>query len=381
MDNKGLPFREVLEILKNSGRDDSHFEDGKILGSMFTEPHEISRCAHAMFWEANLGNPGLCPGAAKLEREAVAMLARMVHGEGVGGYITSGGTEANITGIWLARKLSGKKDLLIPKSAHFSLYKAADILGMNPVEVELDENYRTDLGDLERKLKKSDAAAVVGIAGTTEFGAVDPIEKMAEVASDTFLHVDAAFGGFVLPFLDDDRRSGIGAWDFSVNGVSSMTIDPNKMGLSTTPSGAFLVRDEKRLERIKFSSPYLTSDRTLSMLGTRASASAVSSFAVMKHLGQEGYRAVVSKCMQNRDYMREKIEKLGVGLATEPTINILGVVLPELRASLKLLEERGWKLSVARNPECLRIIVMPHVTRDVIDCFINDLEEVLKRVG
>jgi len=67
--------------------------------------------------------------------------------------------------------------------------------------------------------------ALVGIAGTTEFGQVDPIEGLAKIALERkiHLHVDAAFGGFVLPFLEGDWR-----WDFRVPGVSSITIDPTR---------------------------------------------------------------------------------------------------------------------------------------------------------
>ena len=81
------------------------------------------------------------------------------------------------------------------------------------------------------------------MAGTTEFGQVDPVEEIGRIAEekDVFFHVDAAFGGFVIPFLEGCPLK----FDFAVPGVSSIAIDPHKMGMSTIPSGGLLYRNEE----------------------------------------------------------------------------------------------------------------------------------------
>ncbi len=72
---------------------------------------------------------------------------------------------------------------------------------MKPLEVDLDESYCMSVDDIQDKLSEN-TAAVVSIAGATELGGIDPIEKISELCADNiFLHVDAAFGGFVIPFL------------------------------------------------------------------------------------------------------------------------------------------------------------------------------------
>ena len=203
MDEQGKPTEAVLAELESAIRSNHHFKDGRILSSMCTIPHELAIQAHMKFIESNLGNPDLYPGTKQLEETVIAQLAELFHGRAFAGHMTSGGTEANITALWLARKLSGKREVVFPKSVHFSIQKAIDLLHLTPVPVELDEGFRLSVDEVKDKLTDR-TAAVVCMAGTTELGVIDPIEELSEMCVENiFLHVDAAFGGFVIPFLKD----------------------------------------------------------------------------------------------------------------------------------------------------------------------------------
>jgi tyrosine decarboxylase/aspartate 1-decarboxylase len=101
----------------------------------------------------------------------------------------------------------------------------------------------------------------------------------------------------------------------------------------------------------------------------------------MKSLGREGYRDVVKTCMDNTMYLRQRIGEIGLSPVREPVMNILGVDLKEPKAVDMALQERGWRVSKGSNPCCLRLIVMPHVTTDVIDEFIPELEKVCRDGG
>ncbi len=103
--------------------------------------------------------------------------------------------------------------------------------------------------------------------------------------------MDAAFGGFVIPFLENPSQY---KFDFEVPGVMSIAIDPHKMGLSTIPAGGLLYRDEGHMKLLEISAQYLTSQVQTSLAGTRSGASAAATYAVMRHLGKEGYRQIVS---------------------------------------------------------------------------------------
>jgi tyrosine decarboxylase/aspartate 1-decarboxylase len=192
--------------------------------------------------------------------------------------------------------------------------------------------------------------------------------------------VDAAFGGFVIPFLKDMGYD-IPDFDFSVPNVFSMSVDPHKMGLSTIPSGALLIRRGEHLEKIAVDSPYLTTMRHTALSGTRASAAVAATWSVMKHLGRDGYREGVKGCMDNTMYLKQRVEELGLSLVREPVMNILGVNLKDPRKVDRTLQGRGWRVSKGSHPCCLRFIVMPHVTAEVIDEFIPVLKQVCEETG
>jgi len=255
---RGVPEARVRRELRAAADDDLRFRDGRILGSMCTSPLPIARRAHATFLEANLGNPGYYKGTWRLEREILRMLERFLHGENLGGFTVSGATEGNITALWMARNTTKRKEVIFADTAHFSVRKAVDLLGMRAVELGHDDSYRLDVGALRRKVGKN-TAAVVAVAGTTELGQVDPIDEIGEVCDGrTFLHVDAAFGGFVLPFLGNAEAK-VPPWDFRVAGVGSLVLDAHKMGMGTIPASHLLVREARHFEKIAVESPYLTS--------------------------------------------------------------------------------------------------------------------------
>ena len=376
---KGSGRKGTMSGLDEAMAEDFSFGGGRVLGSMCTAPLGIAIEAHAKFIESNLGNSGLYPGTVKLERQVVAWVSDLMNGRDLTGHVVGGGTEANITALWVARNATGKKEVVFPESAHFSFSKACDLLGMKPVVARLCDDFTMDVDDARRKIGKN-TAAVVGIAGTTEVGAVDDVAALAEACEGKTLHVDAAFGGFVVPFL---RKLGhkFPDFDFSVPGVSSLTIDPHKMGMATVPSGILLFRSGDRLDGIAVDAPYLTLTKQTALSGTRCSAAVASSYAAIRTLGFDGYLKLVKCCMDNTAYLAKRAEQEGLSLAVKPRMNIinLGVRKPE-RLQAELAKMR-WKVSKACKPKSLRMVVMPHVTKRVIDAFVPDLAKAAKKLG
>lgn len=375
VNEKAMPEDEVERRLMEAYARDFHFADGRVLASMCAKPEEIAVKYHALFSEANLGNRGLYPGTAELEKELISDISELLHLRNGWGQVVGGGTEANITAMWMARNLSGKKKILAPESAHFSMKKAADILGMKIEGVKLDEEYRMDADDLKKKIDE-DTAAVMAVAGSTELGAVDPIDEIAEIAGDIFFHVDAAFGGMVLPFLEE-LGMWRGEWDFRVEGIDSLSVDMHKMGLATIPSGILLLKNKEYLDAISFESPYLSTERNTGLAGTRASGAVAGAYAALKSMGREGYRKIVRKCMENTDYLVEKMGELGLEPVIQPVMNVVSFKTDESMKIKERMDERGWKISLIENPMAIRIVVMPYVTEEVIDEFSEELSEVL----
>ncbi|MDG6225368.1 MAG: tyrosine decarboxylase MfnA [Candidatus Thermoplasmatota archaeon] len=372
---------DVLNDLRRSKAKDISFNSGRIFGSMCTAPHPIALEAHTLFHESNLGNPGLCPGTVDLERDVISMLGGMLCLEPPYGRVLSGGTEANITAMYMAKKSTGRRKVVFSKNAHFSVLKAIKLLDLEPVEIALDDRYRMDTVQL-REVIDDDVMLVHAVAGSTELGTVDDIETVSRTAHGTRLHVDAAFGGFVLPFLDPEhlRTHDVGAWDFRVGGLGTMTVDPHKMGLSTIPSGCIMYRNRDALDALKVESHYLTSPMSFTLAGTRGSGAVAATWAVMRHLGSQGYRRIVKECMDNTRYLGIRLKESGLERVVDPVMNVVAFHHSKPIMVDSMMRKQGYFISTVKDPPALRFVVMPHVTKEAIDRLVPVLNRVLERI-
>jgi len=385
LQEKGLPQKAVVKELQSRLHEDFTYNSGKILGSMCNEPHTFAKRVYVKCLEKNLGDPGLFPATAKLEQEAIRMLGSLLSNPSAHGHIVSGGTEANILAMWAARNLNKEhNEVIVPASAHISFDKAADLLNLKLIKVRLNDRFQMDVTAVENAIT-SKTVAIVGIAGTTELGVVDPITELSEIAVDhnIYLHVDAAFGGFVLPFLKE-INSDVPEFDFGLLGVRSITMDPHKMGLAPIPAGGILFRDESTMKRVGKRVPYLAGGETeqTTLLGTRSGASVVTVWALLKHLGRKGYETVVKHCMKLTHKLAEGVQRIdGVNLVTPPTINIVGIKSDgvEIQLIAQELRNRGWAISLF--PNHIRIVIMPHIKPLHIEDFLNDLEIVMEKLS
>ena len=380
MDQKGIKKQEISERLLEFKREDMTYKSGRILGSMCTCPHEVGVEAYYMFLESNLGDSGLFKGTRQMEKEVIGMLGELLGKKDVCGHVITGGTEANIMAMRAARNSSNVKnpEIIIPKSAHFSFKKAADMLRLKIMEAELDENYCIDI-DSVKDLISPNTVAIVGIAGTTELGVIDPIEDLSNICleKNIYLHVDAAFGGFSIPFLTEIGYN-FPKFDFSLPGVSSITIDPHKMGLAPIPTGCILFRDRTYLQSISTETPYLTEKEQSTIVGTRTGASSAAAWALMKYFGKDGYAEVAEKCMEVTRILADGIEKSGFKLIRKPQLNLVSFISDKIETDeiYNELEEKGWVASVSAYPKAIRIVVMPHIKEEHVQEFLKDISEI-----
>ncbi len=371
MQTKGGSAKDVLEELKTLKSKDVRYDSGRILCSMCTKPHPIAQRAYRMFLESNLGDPGLFPGSVQLEKEAIEQLASLMHDRNAAGFLVSGGTEANLLAVLAARNMVNVEnpEVILPDSAHFSFQKICNQLNLKAIYAPLDGAFKVIPSEVEKRITKN-TIAIVGTAGTTELGLVDPIAELSEIAlrHSVWLHVDAAFGGLVIPFLEARWN-----FDFGLRGVMSITVDPHKMGMAAAPTGGILFRNEKALDYLKTETPYLTDNAQYTFIGTRPGASAASTWAVFKNLGFEGFKKVVDKCMHSTQLLSNGLEGLGYKLVVPPTLNIVAFRSKNTRALAEELRKKGWFVSYVPRYDCLRVVVMPHVKRRHVEAFLADL--------
>ena len=337
----------------------------RVLSSMCTVPHPAARQAAERFLATNPGDPGTYETVAELERRAVEQLGTVAGLADPAGYVTSGGTEANIQAVRIARNRADTDDpnVVAPESAHFSFRKAANVLGVE-LRTAPTTDHTADV-DAMQELVDGDTVCVVGVAGSTEYGYVDPIPALADVAADAgaLCHVDAAWGGFYLPFSDHE-------WHFDHADIDTLTIDPHKVGQAAVPAGGLLSHSPDLFDELAIDTPYLESTSQVTLTGTRSGAGVASAVAAMDALWPEGYRETYEQAMDNAEWLAEALEVRGH--------EVVGPELPLVAADLSVpmtdeLRDRGWRVSKTGSGE-MRVVCMPHVTRSMLRSFVADLD-------
>jgi tyrosine decarboxylase/aspartate 1-decarboxylase len=339
----------------------------RVLSSMCTRPHPAARAAAERFLATNPGDPETYRTAADLESDVVDRLGEMTGLDRPYGYVASGGTEANIQAVRAARNRADadEPNVVAPESIHFSFQKAADVLDVDLRLAPVGSDRRAD-PDAMADLIDADTALLVGVAGTTEYGRVDPVPALADLAADAgaLLHVDAAWGGFALPFTDQD-------WHFDHADVDTMTVDPHKLGQAAVPAGGFLARDSATMDALAVETPYLESTSQATLTGTRSGAGVASAAAAFDELWPAGYREAYERMQGNAEWIARALADRGF-TAVDPVLPLVAVDLPD--PLFDALTERGWRLARTARGE-LRLVCMPHVTRGMLAAFVRDLDE------
>jgi len=364
--------KEIIEKLQKCRSTDPYFSEGKIISSVSTQPLDVALDAWRIYSDVNALDEYIFSSAAKLEEEVIDWMGRFLSCRKPTGYITTGGTESNIAALYAAKKrYPGKKEIIVPDSAHYSIDKAADLMGLKVKRTPLDSSYRADPSAIKKAIHKN-TLAVVATAGTASLGMLDPAEEIAEACEELFMHLDAAYGGFMLPFIKNIVS------DFRLDNLDSVTIDPHKMGCAPMPAGALLFRDDSYLKEMTVKPSYIPI-ATSTLSGSRSGGAIAAVWATINYLGRDGYEKMVNECMKNTNFLCSELEKVpGAGIVTEPDLNIVGVKLPDIGKTSAELMKEGWKIAVNRDLSCLRFSVMPHVTKEVIYSFTEDLKRIIK---
>ncbi|TQQ83541.1 tyrosine decarboxylase MfnA [Halonotius terrestris] len=350
-------------------------EFDRVLSSMCTEPHPRAHEAAVEFLATNPGDPATYQTVADLETEAVEQLGEIAGLDDAYGYIASGGTEANIQAVHAARNRADGSvgsdhaegaNIVAPESVHFSVTKAAEMLGVDLRTVPVDDDYRADLDAVEAAVD-DDTALVIGVAGSTEYGRVDPIPAMADLAhdADARMHVDASWGGFILPFTDYE-------WSFADAPIDSMAIDPHKFGQAPVPAGGLLARERETVDALAVETPYLETTSQATLTGTRSGAGVAGAVAAMDELWPAGYRQQYREQQTNAEFLADELADRGIDVV-EPTLPLVTASLSP--ATFDALRDEEWRIARTADGD-LRIVCMPHVSRASLEAFLADLDRV-----
>lgn len=302
-------------------------------------------------------------GAREMEADLIGWMGRIMGAEDPVGLITGGGSESNMVAILTAKQLAGRKggSVVFPDNGHYSLHKLCRMFDLDAIVVPAPAGHldQVDPAAIEAAIRE-DTIAIIATAGTWAFGSVDPIAEIGEIAErhGLYLHVDGAFGGYILPFLE---RSGydtsIPLWDFRVPAVKSISADLHKNGMAPPPAGSLTFRDADLLTAAKQICP-----PNGTMTGTRGTGPIAGAWTMAKLLGLEGYQAVSLASMAMRDELVAGIEAIE-GLSVYPGSRINMVLIHsevlDLRPVAEALRDRGWQFAARAIPAPVGIVLVP----------------------
>jgi glutamate/tyrosine decarboxylase-like PLP-dependent enzyme len=285
-------LRDVLMEAAGRMQDNYPYFHPYYAGQMLKPPHPVARLAYMLAMWVNPNNHALDGGRAssRMEKEAVAELARMYGWETHLGHLTSGGTMANLEALWVSGKLNPGKKILASVQAHYTHSRISDVLHLDFEAIPCDSRSKMDVVALESRLTKGDVGTVVATIGTTGTGAVDPLPDILALR-DRYgfrLHADAAYGGYYV--LVDNLAEEAAAAYRRLGEVDSIVIDPHKHGLQPYGCGCVLFKDPAVGTLYKHDSPYTYFSSSELHLGeislecSRAGASAVALWATQRLL-------------------------------------------------------------------------------------------------
>ncbi len=330
-------------------------------------------------------------GTHDLEREVLNVLAVDIFKAqplDFDGYISPGGTEANIQALWMYRnhyiynKKAKLSEIVIVSSedTHYSIPKGANLLQIDWVKVPVDENSRAiESGQLYQLLEHAQQNGkkyfiAVANMGTTMFGSVDD----PQVYTDAFqklgvtfkLHIDAAYGGFVYPFSHQKSTM-----NFTNSNISSITIDAHKMLQAPYGTGVFICR-KGLIENVLTPEASYVEGMDLTLCGSRSGANAIAVWMILFTYGPHGWFEKISVLQMRTQFLCNQLGALGVKYFREPHMNIVTI---DAEYVPKKLAEKFHLVPQTHqgHNQWYKIVVMHHVEVEHLTTFIAELKAVL----
>lgn len=360
-------------------------------------------------------------GVSELEKRALKMIAQIFHapsafrdGDAVG-TATVGSSEASILAFlafkwrWRARREAvglptSSPNIVMPVTAHISLKKFAKFFDVELRQVPVTgPTYTARAKDVVR-LVDENTIGVCAILGNTYNGQFDEIEEINDLLTsmldskgiDVPLHVDAASGGFVAPFVHPNFK-----WDFRLPRVKSINVSGHKYGLSFAGLGWLIFREDEDLPKeLVYDIDYLGgSHSSFSLNFSRSSHQVIAQFYQLMRYGRKGYSDIMNNLVSISEYLKQQLSQveqleINCGELSAPKLPLVAFSLREpsrysAHDLVRLLKERGWMVpaydmtqeSANVSPKTMmRVVVRNHFTTTQVDELVKDVRECLSEL-
>ena len=328
-------------------------------------------------------------GTHELEREVLNVLAVDVfkaQPDSFDGYISPGGTEANIQAIWMYRNFfMYKRDakleeivIVASEDTHYSIPKAANLLHLDWLKIPVQfENRAIDLIALDEIILSAKTLGkkyfiIVSNLGTTMFGSVDNPDNYTAVLEkynlEYKIHIDGAYGGFVYPFSNENSTI-----NFNNPKISSITIDAHKMLQAPYGTGIFICR-KGLIENVLTKEAEYVEGMDLTLCGSRSGANAIAVWMILFSYGPHKWFEKISVLQMRTQFLCNELDQLNIKYFREPFMNIVTIhaefIPKEIAEKYHLVPETH-----NHKNNWYKIVLMNHVEVEHLTIFISELKQ------
>ncbi len=394
----GLDREELFAKLERFRENDVRWRGGHAFAHVYEaarEAEEVAREAYSSFLNESGLDPTAFPSVQKLESEIIGMAVEHLRGgERATGNFTSGGTESIMLAVKSARDWARAErpeirepEIVMPVTAHAAFHKSAEYLGMRLVTVEVDPETFRAIPEAIAEAITPNTVLLVASTPSWAHGVIDPIADVGRLAVERGLlfHVDGCIGAFLMPYF---RRLGapVPEVDFSVPGVTSISMDLHKYAFA--PKGASLVmyRDKSLRRHQIFACTewpgYTVVNPTVQ--SSKSGGPVAAAWAVLNYLGEAGYMELARRMLEGTRKLIAAIESIdALHIVGIPDFSIVAVASDEVSV-FHVMDEmklRGWELqgqlSFGSSPANIHFLITP-ANADNVDAMISDLGEAVE---
>ena len=378
------------------------WKSGRVLGYVYypgDRAQEVIDEAYTMYLTENALDPTTFPSLLRLENEIVGMMADLLQGDqAVVGNFTSGGTESLILAVKAARDFARATkphikdpEMVLPATAHASFYKAAHYLNVKPVVTPVyGDSFLADVEAMHEAITDN-TILLVGSAPGYAHGVVDPIEEIAALALENGLlcHVDGCVGGIHLSYM---RKAGfaVPTFDFTVPGVTSISADLHKYGYAAKGASVVLYKNKELRKHQFFACSRWTGYTVINpaITSSKTGGPMAAAWAVMNHLGDDGYMEIVREVMEATQIVIDGINRIdGVQVLGQPDMCMFSFTSTSDKINVYRLadelKQKNWyvqpQFKRANSPANLHIS-MNRSTVHQAKAFLADFEETIGKL-
>ena len=388
--DKGLDDNGVnckIALLPNSNQDKDKIS-GIIYHGGFKHKNRLVEIFR-QFAFSNPLHPDVFPKIREMEIDIVNMAINLFKGDtSCSGNVTYGGTESILLACVTYRDYYKSKfgitkpNIVALESVHPAFDKACHYFGIELIKVPI--NIKTGTSRIEdiTNLLDRNTILLVGSAPSYAHGIIDPIVSMSQLAynKNIAFHIDCCMGGFLIPFIDDYKHI-----NFSLKGVTSISLDTHKYGNSLKGSSILLYKNYN----IKKYQHFINKDWnggiycTPTMMGSKSGGLIAAAWASMLYMGYSEYSKIANMIKNNVNNIRYNIGRnTNITIIGKPNINILGFRSDTLNiySIADELKKKGWNISIMQKPAAFHLCLTNLHTKEVCDKFCEDLNNSVEAV-